>query len=255
MNKRVTMLFAILTVSLSLSYAQSITLSSVHSHNDYKQERPFWEAYEAGCGSIEVDIFLRNDSLFAAHEAKEITTERTLEVLYLKPVTEVLREAKAKKFQLLIDIKTEAEPTLERLITELQKYPILLTQQKVKFVISGNRPEPKNYKNYPPYIFFDHQTIEDLNDIDLGKVALISLPFHKTAFWTGKEELTEANKQKIAGIVKVIHAKNLPFRFWATPDTELSWKTMSDLGVDFINTDKPKACTSFVKNISPKTRD
>lgn len=235
------------------SYTQHMNPPRVHSHNDYVRERPFWEAYEAGCGSIEVDIFLRNDSLFAAHEAKEITAERTLEVLYLTPITEVLKGGQTNKFQLLIDIKTEAHATLNRLIGELQKYPELINQDKVKFVISGNRPAPQYYKNYPAYIFFDHQTIEDLNTIDLSKVALVSLPFYKTAHWRGNEKLAAKDKQKIAEIVQVIHAKKLPFRFWATPDTELSWKTMTELGIDFINTDKPKACNTFIDSL-PRLR-
>ena len=229
-------------------FAQETGLPRVHSHNDYEQERPFWEAYEAGCGSIEVDVFLRNDTLFVAHEAKEITTERTLEVLYLQPIGQILQSSRPKKFQLLVDVKTEAKSTLELFVAELQKRPEFTNQDKVKFVISGNRPAPEDYKNYPTFIFFDHQTVEDLDNIELDKIALISLPFYKTAFWNGKDELPEESRRKIMNLVKLIHSKNLPFRFWATPDTELSWKTMSELGIDFVNTDKPKACSSFLLN-------
>lgn len=31
---------------------------------------------------------------------------------------------------------------------------------------------------------------------------------------------------------------NKPIRFWATPDTQLSWKALMEMGVDYINTDK-----------------
>jgi alkaline phosphatase len=240
-------LFLFLITFYFPSFAQTDS-PRVHSHNDYEQERPFWEAYESGCGSIEVDIFLQNDSIFVAHELETIDKRRPLNSLYLKPIIELLAGAQTEPFQLLIDIKTEAEPTLERLIIELKKYPILLTQNRIKFVISGNRPAPQHYKNYPIYIFFDHQSIEDLGEVDLEKVALISLPFHKTVFWNGKEELPAVAKQKVKAILEIVHAQSLPFRFWATPNTELSWKTMSELGVDFINTDTPKTCSAFLEN-------
>ena len=246
--KRNTYLFFLFLITFYFPSFAQINFPRVHSHNDYEQERPFWEAYETGCGSIEVDVFLLNDSLFVAHELETIDKKKTLNSLYLKPIIEVLINAQSKPFQLLIDVKTDAEPTLERLIIELKKYPVLLTQDKVHFVISGNRPAPQHYKNYPTYSFFDHQSIEDLDEIDLEKVALISLPFYKTASWNGKEKLPAVAEQKIKAMLEVIHAKNLPFRFWATPDTELSWKTMSELGVDFINTDRPKACSAFVKS-------
>jgi alkaline phosphatase len=246
--KRKTYLFFLFLITFYFpSFAQTNS-PRVHSHNDYEQERPFWEAYEAGCGSIEVDVFLLKDSLFVAHELETIDKNKTLSSLYLKPIIEVLANAQTKPFQLLIDVKTDAEPTLERLILELKKYPALSTQDNVRFVISGNRPAPQHYKSYPPYIFFDHQSLDDLETIDLNKVALVSLPFYKTVFWNGKEDLPTLTKQKIKAILEIVHAKNLPFRFWATPDTELSWKTMSVLGVDFINTDSPKVCNAFIKS-------
>lgn len=32
-------------------------LPYVHSHNDYSQDVPFWNAFSAGANSIEVDVF------------------------------------------------------------------------------------------------------------------------------------------------------------------------------------------------------
>lgn len=33
-------------------------VGNAHSHNDYMQEIPFWQAYYANFGSIEADVFL-----------------------------------------------------------------------------------------------------------------------------------------------------------------------------------------------------
>ena len=37
-------------------------------------------------------------------------------------------------------------------------------------------------------------------------------------------------------------------RFWKTPDSPDAWKVLSDLGVDFINTDSPNALKEFFES-------
>src|SRR5690606_40361514 len=54
------------------------TTENAHSHNDYEQKLPFKHAFDAGFGSIEVDVFLREGELFVAHDAEDIRPERTL---------------------------------------------------------------------------------------------------------------------------------------------------------------------------------
>lgn len=41
------------------SYGQplSYSTSNAHSHNDYEQDFPFWNAWKQGFGSVEADIF------------------------------------------------------------------------------------------------------------------------------------------------------------------------------------------------------
>ena len=106
----------------NLLHSQSVI--KIHSHNDYNQSIPFWDAYSNGASSIEADIFLRDNNLYVAHDQQNITASRTLESLYLQPLETALK-MKYKKEQplfLLIDIKTEAEPALNKLISILKKY-------------------------------------------------------------------------------------------------------------------------------------
>ena len=56
----------------------------IHSHNDYMRDVPFWEAYANKASSIEVDIVLKNDTLFVAHEAESINSKKTLKGFILK---------------------------------------------------------------------------------------------------------------------------------------------------------------------------
>ena len=49
--------------------------------------------------------------------------------------------------------------------------------------------------------------------------------------------MSDEDKEKLADIVKQVHAKKRVLRFWAIPDNPTSWQTMKDAGVDLINTD------------------
>lgn len=225
-------------------YGQTSLPVKVHSHNDYQQDRPFIAAYQSGAHSIEVDIFLKGDTLFVTHDESDIKVGNPdLEVLYLRPLQSEFEKGTLREIQLLIDIKSDAKQTLLRLTAVLQSYQALIESRKVKWVISGNRPPPAKYETYPDYLLFDYQSLDDLRDPKIwDKVALISLPFYNYSNWDGKSELPETERQKISTIIKNAHEFKKPFRFWATPDTEIAWKTFAQLGMDFINTDQPYTC-------------
>jgi alkaline phosphatase len=227
----------------------SVFAQKIHSHNDYVQPRPFWEAYEARANSIEADVYLVDGKLYVAHEKNEINPERTLEKLYLEPLNKVVKARKRQELQILIDLKTSAEPTLQAVteaITKYQKLANAYSKKKyIKFVISGNRPPITEYTKYPAYIFFDHQSLKDLDKGDTSKIALVSFSFGSYSKWKGDKPMTDEEKLKLKTIIDSVHAYGYPIRFWATPDTPLAWQTLFDLSVDFINTDQPKASRSF----------
>ncbi|MDC6387552.1 alkaline phosphatase [Maribacter sp. PR1] len=224
----------------------------VHSHNDYEQEFPFFEAYINNAASIEVDLFLKNKTLYATHEESEIIEGNTFSKLYLDPLKQMQEKGKLRDVQLLIDIKSEAESTLVEIQNVLKKYPSLITEGKVKFVISGNRPKPADYANYPEYILFDHQSIDDLDSIPLEKVAMISLSFQRFSIWNGYGRMVSEELQTVKGILDKVHAHEKPFRFWATPDTKTAWARLAKLGVDFINTDNPALAHNYLESLDTK---
>src|SRR6478752_4140043 len=158
---------AILIVLQTSLFAQKInyTTANAHSHNNYEQPVIFWEAYNQQFGSIEADIYLSTDSaeLWVAHNLRDIeTTKRTLDSLYLRPMLTCIQKNKGyvyadhnRSLQLMIDIKTAAVPTLNKLISVLRKYPELTDNPSLKIVISGNRPDPSTYTSWPAFILFD----------------------------------------------------------------------------------------------------
>ncbi len=237
---------------LPSNVAQSCDVPKIHSHNDYEQEFPFWTAYKAGARSIEVDIYLRNDTLYATHDVAEIDSERQLANLYLMPLRSVIADALNEEItpiQLLIDIKSDAHSTLSRLIEILAKYPDITSNNRVSLVISGNRPDPEEYVNYPDYIQFDYQSLDIIADPAIWvKVDLISLPFYNYSEWDGKKPISHKERIKIESIIRIANEQGRPLRFWATPDSELAWQTFTDLGLCFINTDHPFECAAYLKS-------
>ncbi|MHC4705195.1 MAG: hypothetical protein ACYTFQ_31985, partial [Planctomycetota bacterium] len=63
-------------------------LPQAHAHNDYRHDRPLYDALAHGFTGVEADIFLVDGDLYVAHDRHEITPERTLRRLYLDPLRE-----------------------------------------------------------------------------------------------------------------------------------------------------------------------
>lgn len=236
---------------LSLFHGFSQKEPKIHSHNDYQQRIPFWEAFSAGAQSIEADVILKDGVLYVAHEEESIVAGYTLEPMYLLPLERVkkLYGDEHLQFQLLLDIKTESYATLEAIMALLDQYISYLkpyNRTGVTVVISGNRPAESDYGNYPGYIQFDCQNIAAMPGDQWGKVAMISTNFKNLSDWNGESSAPDLDKVTEFTLEAKKHFK--PVRLWATPDTELAWKTLMELGVDFINTDHPQAVSDFIKS-------
>jgi hypothetical protein len=240
--------------------AQPVTYSTAnaHSHNDYEQANPFWEAYNAGFGSIEADIFLLkdNDELLVAHSMSEIATKkRRLDSLYLIPIRDCIRNNHGhpyadftKKLQILIDIKTVPVPTLNKLIETLKRYPELIKTPLLQFVISGGRPSPDSFATYPSFIWFDGELDKTYSQQALAKIVMMSDYLKRYTTWNGKGAIPETDSIKLAAAVKKSHQVNKPVRFWEAPDDVNAWNTFMRARVDFINTDKIRELTRFLGN-------
>ncbi len=230
--------------------AQNPNQIGIHSHNDYQQTIPFWTAYNNGLNSIEIDVFLKNENLYVTHSESEIIKERTIESLYLTPLSKVISDQLdfINKLQILIDVKSEARITLNKLIQILNQYPQIIDQENISIVISGNRPDPKEYVYYPNFIHFDYQSLDPLENQKMwDKIALISLNFKKTSNWNGEGGMAMKDHKKVDSVIRIAHQYGKPFRFWATPDTKVSWEVFCNLGVDYINTDQPAKASAYFK--------
>ena len=235
------LLFCFLSFALQ---AQS-PLSKAHAHNDYEHERPFFEAFQLGFGSIEVDVYAVNGQLLVGHERNQLSLNRNLKDLYIDPIIRVLKANKEGNFhQLLIDSKTSADSTLPLIIAALKPHAEIIQKKGFRIVISGNRPKPSQYIESPAWITFDGRSDERF---PTNKVVLESESMLKFGFWGGQGPIPAALKEKLKNYVDQVHANGRKVRLWATPDSLLGYQALLDIGVDYIGTDKLSLLADYLK--------
>lgn len=231
-------------------------VGNAHSHNDYMQEIPFWQAYYANFGSIEADVFLVKGNLWVAHTEKELSADRTLENLYLDNISKQIKANKGniypdahKKLQLLIDIKQDYKTSLAALVSTLEKYPEITGNSGIKIVITGGRPQPEDFKNYPDYLYFDGDLDKTYSTDQLKRIGMFSADLPGLVKWNGKGIPRDEETAKIKTAVDKAHAQQKPVRFYGAPDFPNAWVNFMDLGVDYINTDHIPDLKKFMNTI------
>jgi alkaline phosphatase len=253
--KKIYLLILCSFLNLHFSIAQEYKPFKLHSHNDYLRKVPFWEAFGAGCASIEADVILQDGELMVAHEKATIRKERTLKSLYLSPIQKAkeLGLVDEFNFHLLIDFKTEAYTTLDALIQDLREFESMLYSSSnpngLKIIVSGNRPKVEDYPKYPSWIFFDYQSKVMDDELPWDKIGMVSLNFRQFSVWNGKGRIVEQEKEKLVSFIQQVHGFGKPVRFWATPDSKSAWKSFYDLRIDYINTDMPYEANQYLSNL------
>lgn len=252
-NRKKKLVFLLLSLGFFLtSFGQqkNYTVADAHAHNDYMHPVPFYTAWNAGFGSIEADVFPVNGVLLVSHSKKALQPERTLDSLYLKPLLTELHKDNSRKVNILIDIKENYKESLQLLLKELQplkRYLVTANEstKPVTILISGQRPPPAEYKNYPAYIFFDDDLRLFHTAEEWKRVGLVSLSFERYSKWKGKGDLPDSDRNVIRHVIDSVHHSGKKIRFWAAPDDENSWRTQIKLGVDLIGTDEIQELSTF----------
>jgi alkaline phosphatase len=234
-------------------------ITLIHSHNDYAQERPFWGAYEAGADSIEADVYLVDGDLLVAHTRKELKKENTLRRLYLEPLREVMRKnggrarADGKPLQLMVDIKS-GKAALDRLLEIVEQegfrdcFDIVKNPSATRLTVTGDHSKVEDFLAYPDFVFFDVPPTRQLADGQYKRVPLVSQCASAYTRWRSGA-MNEADKEKIRNAVRQAHAKGAKFRLWAYPDNPEAWRLAMELGLDYINTDRPADVAAFLRNV------
>ena len=238
-----------------------------HAHNDYEHPRPLFDALDHRFGSVEADIFLVGDQLLIGHDASELDPSRTLESLYLEPLSALVKANHGSVYrgwrhplQLLIDIKTEGSSTYLELDRHLLRYKHLFTTYThgrvhpgaVTNVISGDRAaripmEAQTVRR----AFYDGRLADLGGSAPASFISLISDDWQANFTWLGTGAFPDAERQKLRSIVARAHAAGQTVRFWNTPDVagparDALWDELFAAGVDFLNTDDLAGLEAFL---------
>lgn len=235
----------------------------IHSHNDYARRVPFYQAYAQQVYSIEVDLFLVDGKLLVGHDLIDLSVDQTLEKLYVEPLVALFAQngnrawkGSDEPLQLMIELKSETEPTLNAVTALLDKYPEVfdtrVNPDAVRIAITGRVPAPEDFAKYPAYVLFDGEWDADYTPEQLARVGLISANFRDFSVWNGKGSIIAAELVKVNEAIERAHEMGKPIRFWGAPEGMTVYYTFYDLGVDYLNTDRPELCAEFFNDFGNK---
>lgn len=260
MNRSSTLALAYgLLLTLQPLVAETVTpLPQAHAHNDYEHDRPLLDALAEGFCSVEADVFAIDGELRIGHYRRDTEPGRTLEKFYLDPL-----QARVKKnggsvypngpqFTLLIDFKTEGEPTYDLLRKTLSRYREMLVAKSkdaepaIRIVISGNRPFDRIQADEQRLCGIDGRLSDLDTDMSADLMPLISDNWTSHFKWRGEGEFPAEERAKLNEAIRKAHAAGRRVRFWATPENEMLWKELASAGVDHINTDQLKRLRAYL---------
>ncbi len=241
---------------------------AAHAHNDYEHDRPLFDALEHGFTSVEADVWLVDGELLVAHDLDAVQPGVTLESLYLEPLGELARGQGGSvyagwdgSFQLLIDIKSEAETTYAAIEENLGEHRAIMTRYSngktktgpVTAVISGNRPLETMRGLDKRFGFYDGRASDLTSGISADLMPLVSNNWTKLFTWIGIGPIPDAERVKLHEYVQLAHTQGYRVRFWATPDQpgearEAMWTELYEAGVDHINTDDLAGLEEFLSD-------
>lgn len=183
-------------------FSRDIEPVPCHSHNDYMRRVPLYQALEAGCISVEADIWLQDDErfvrdLYVGHNLKGLEPLATLQKLYIDPLVGILEHQNAHSggqssghpkrpygvfdtspetsLVLLLEFKTDAketwsivqeqlEPLWQRgMLTSWNGTTKKITQRPITVVGTGNAPFDLIIANSTQRDIFFDAPLDELN--------------------------------------------------------------------------------------------
>ncbi|KIY45836.1 hypothetical protein FISHEDRAFT_76080 [Fistulina hepatica ATCC 64428] len=276
------------------SFTQNIVPKMIHSHNDYWRDVPLYTALSYGVSSVEADVWLVNGTLYIGHEESALTVDRTFDSLYIQPLMQIIKginpntvftkdltgvngvwdTSSSTALQLLVDVKTSGNETIQPVIDALEPLRELgflttyandtLTTSAVTVVGTGNTPLWAIQALEKRDIFFDaplaaltNTTVTDDAGGSYTNVSwstaispLASTDYGTAVGWDGRSDISETELSKIVKLIDNAHEFGITARFWDTPGWPIYardniWKTLLENGADWLNADDLEAASSF----------
>lgn len=235
----------------------------IHSHNDYRQRVPFYQAYAQQVASIEADVHLHEGRLLVGHDVEDLCPEMSFEALYVEPLVTLFARNGGQAYQdsdrllqLMVELKSASAPTLRAVTALLARWPEVfdpaVNPRAVRVVVTGRVPAPEKFGDYPLFIRFDGNWKADYTAEQLNRVALISCNFRNFSQWNGKGAIMPAEVKRLREAIDRAHEWGKPIRFWNAPEGITVYYTFYNLGIDYVNTDHPEDCAAFFRDFDNK---
>jgi len=250
--KIITLTFLFLCVSISKTLSQNHTYQG-HSHNDYKRNIPFHDAFDAGILSFEIDVIYKKGELYISHLPINPFTKKKFKEIYL--VESILNKIENLPNDMevifLIDVKNKPKKCLESLrLLFSQKEDLFVNtctknSGRIKLIITGKKPLKNLSENDLCFLFFDVNLLQKHERIHYDNIGMVS---------SSLKVIKSANKKTNLNSSKILSEKakklNVPFRIWGIPQDKEAWKKLITNGVNLLNVDDLKLFRKFqIENI------
>ncbi|KAF9697384.1 hypothetical protein EKO04_004767 [Ascochyta lentis] len=262
-------------------FSRDIVPKNCHSHNDYWRHVPLYDALAAGCIGIEADVWLTEDNeLLVSHSWRSITQYRTLQSLYLDPLTNILDKRNVtvasennkevgvfdanptSSVVLLVDFKSDGHQTWPILLEQLQRIRdrdwltyydgSALHQGPLTIVGTGNTPFDLVQQNDTNRLVFFDAPLLSISDEQYNSTNsyYASVEMSKAV---GRLWLNHLAAKQVDELAEQMHAadvKGLKSRYWGELQWPISlrdevWFKLTELGVGILNADDLTSATRW----------
>lgn len=224
-----------------------------HSHNDYLQKRPLWDALQNGFTSLEIDVYTAPDSsLRVSHLPFSLQSKPTLDELYLHPLQHWIDQNHGRVYPdtdlvltLMIDLKGNGAVTYPLLKKALLPYREYITryQQRalypgpLRILLSGSKPVELLGAETEQWFSLDGSLGTDYTGKNV-RIDRESAPYAAHFKKRGNGTLTPAESEKLQKFVQRTTQQGHELRFWAAGNNPKRWATLANAGVTTLNADK-----------------
>ena len=248
----------------SFNFNKIQSLKNAFAHNDEQFNYPLLDSLKLGFNYVEADIHLIKNEIYISHRKPFFPkNNNTLTKLYLEPLFYFFQKNNSTLFQnpnstfnLVLDIKTDADSTYEVLKKQIKPFQSMLSnlenriekKNPVKILLSGNRPVNSVVPEQKKQLFLDGR-IQDLEkNYPANLMPIISEKYSKIFGYSFFSKTPSENKiDYFREIVDEIHAQNKLFRLWNIPENEHVWTLLLKNGLDIISTDQINKLSSFLR--------
>ncbi|GIV32855.1 MAG: hypothetical protein KatS3mg031_0390 [Chitinophagales bacterium] len=219
------------------------------------------DALEQRFFSIEADVFYAEGRFCIAHTSWGIRKKKTLESLYLMPLSNRYHENKGniytdspQELELMLDLKgvwsKEALDSLNRLA---ERYRHILTvfvngekqPGAVRLLLSGDGAKYLAAKWNPRYFSIDGGLSDIDSPLDANVICRVSAAYRSVFRWRGRGVMPAEERLQLKQLVTSAHEQGRKIRFWACPQRKSVWNELLQAGVDWINVDNLSRFSRF----------